>query len=78
MASATAPPPVPQVSNGRRGDIGIQPTIIAGGVQFRGEIDNTTILSFLCAGFEKGDAPSICTQGGATNTDQCIEVRTTS
>lgn len=61
------------MSNGRRGDIGIQPTIIANGVQFRGEIDNATILEFLCAGFEKGDAPPICLQGGTADADQCQE-----
>lgn len=63
------------VSNGRRGDISIQPTLISNGVQFRGEIDNATVLSFLCAGFEKGDAPSLCLQGGSTDSDQCLEAR---
>lgn len=31
------------------------------------------MLSFLCAGFARGDAPSLCLQGGAADTDQCIE-----
>lgn len=59
------------LSNGRRGDISIQPTIIANGVQFRGEIENDTVLEFLCAGFAAGDAPPMCLSGGAMPSDPC-------
>jgi hypothetical protein len=49
-----------QASSGRRGDISLFPTLIANGVQFRGELDNTTVMEFLCAAYPAGGAPPQC------------------
>ena len=47
-------------SDGRRGDVAFFPTIIANGVQYRGDMENTSVLEFLCSGFSLADAPPRC------------------
>lgn len=49
-----------QVSDDRRGDISIMPTIIANGVQFRGKFDETAIMRFLCNAFSSCLLPDVC------------------
>jgi hypothetical protein len=51
-------------SDGRRGDISLFPTLIANGVQFRGDLSNATVMAFLCAGYPAGAAPALCTARG--------------
>jgi hypothetical protein len=51
-------------SSGRRGDVALFPTLIANGVQFRGDLDNITVLEFLCAGYPAGGAPPQCLARG--------------
>jgi hypothetical protein len=51
-------------STDRRGDVALMPTLIANGVQFRGDLDNITVLEFLCAGYPAGGAPPQCLARG--------------
>ena len=59
-----------QVSNGRRGDIAFFPTLIANGVQYRGDMENASVLEFICSGFNLADAPPLCL-GDNVITDPC-------
>ena len=52
------------LSNGRRGDVSLFPTLIANGVQFRGDLDNVTVMQFLCAAYPAGGAPAVCSSRG--------------
>ena len=45
-------------SSGRRGDITLFPTLIANGVQFRGDLAMDTVMEFLCAGYPANGAPA--------------------
>lgn len=63
-----------QVSNGRRGDIAFFPTLIANGVQYRGDIENASVLEFICAGFALENAPPLCL-GDDVITDPCGQGR---
>ena len=63
-----------QISNGRRGDIAFFPTLIANGVQYRGDIENASVLEFVCSGFNLADAPSLCL-GDTVITNPCGQGR---
>ena len=51
-------------SSGRRGDVSLFPTLIANGVQYRGDLNNVSVMAFLCAGYPAGAAPALCTARG--------------
>jgi hypothetical protein len=53
------------VGTGRRSDISLFPTLVANGVQFRGDLNNATVMAFLCAAYPAGGAPARCTARGA-------------
>eukprot|EP00217_Crustomastix_stigmatica_P016077 CAMPEP_0183792688 /NCGR_PEP_ID=MMETSP0803_2-20130417/2733_1 /TAXON_ID=195967 /ORGANISM="Crustomastix stigmata, Strain CCMP3273" /LENGTH=687 /DNA_ID=CAMNT_0026037053 /DNA_START=123 /DNA_END=2186 /DNA_ORIENTATION=- len=62
-----------QVNDGRRGDISIMPTVIANGVQFRGNtFDYTTILRFICSAFSSCLLPDIC-NGLVSNSEHACQ-----
>jgi hypothetical protein len=49
-----------QVSDSRRGDISILPTLVANGVQFRGKFESSPVLRFLCNAFSSCLLPDVC------------------
>ena len=56
-----------QVSNGRRGDVTLLPTVVINEIQYRGKLERSAVLATLCAGFKIGQAPEMCDDQGFIN-----------
>mmetsp|Transcript_14726 Transcript_14726/g.48293 ORF Transcript_14726/g.48293 Transcript_14726/m.48293 type:complete len:682 (-) Transcript_14726:864-2909(-) len=62
-----------QSHNTKHGDIVFLPTLIANNVQYRGNMDRSAILRFLCNAFSKGDEPPVCAQEDLIEQECAIE-----
>mmetsp|Transcript_41280 Transcript_41280/g.78906 ORF Transcript_41280/g.78906 Transcript_41280/m.78906 type:complete len:713 (+) Transcript_41280:285-2423(+) len=58
-----------QVGSGERGDVTINPTIIINEKQYRGKMDQTSLLMALCAGFDISQEPEICVNPAVSERD---------
>ncbi|KAL9251723.1 Vacuolar-sorting receptor 7-like protein [Drosera capensis] len=60
-----------QVGKGSRGDVTILPTLVINNVQYRGNLERTTVLKAICAGFKETWDPPICLSTDI-ETDECL------
>lgn len=61
------------VSDGTRGDISFFPTLIANGIQYRGDINNVSVLEFVCSAYPPTDVPPLCASVPGLITTPCRE-----